>query len=534
MSGGGGGDTKTTTTPWGPQQQYLLDLFSRAQANSQNVQKAYPDSGVAPQSPYTTQGIADLGAFGNSAYNQGVVGSSANALGTLGQAQNPGANPVSQVGYALAPGSVDFLKQTQQRAGGDFSLFPNIDTINQYVQTPQQAQVGPLASEGWASVLNPTSTLNRLQNQYNPLNIQTPQTTPTGAELLGAATAPGTAQALNAQLSSTPGSNPYVDELVRRALQANTTNFNQQVLPQISNNYEAGGGYGGSRQGIAQGLAIKSLNDTNANTAAQLYSQQYNNDLARQLQAASLGTGATATGSQAELARTAADRGYGLSVAGLESGTTSADLARQLAAAQSAGSTGLSADQQTLARIAANNAAAMNTGQFDLSKAGLGINAGSAEQQYLQGAVGQGLTAAQTGLNTLQSGYGSQLDAARAALGLAPTAQQVGTYGSTTTLGAGDIQNAYQQSIINDLMQKYYFNQQAPTEALKNYANLIGGGYGGITSASGGGTGGVAGAVGGAATGISALSLLGNSTGTTYAPSLYALTAILGGLGGYF
>lgn len=526
---GGGSSGAPSNDPWKGQAPYLRDIFAQAQGlYNAGPQQAYQGPGVAAQSPYTQLGTQQLGDFGGSGYNAGVVGNAANSINTFGQAQDPSKNPLSQVGYALAPGSADFLNQTQQRAGGDFSLFPNIDKINNYIATPQTSQVGPLASEGFGANLDPTSTLNRLQTAGTNVNVQNSPTT--AGENLSAATGAGTANALNSQLNMTPGSSPYIDELVQRSLAANTKNFNQSVLPQIANASDIQGGYGGSRQGTAQGIAVSGLNDTNANTAAQLYSQQYNNDLARQLQAAGLGTSAAATGGAQTLARTGQDQNFALNTAQLQG----QDLNRQLSAATGAGQLALGGDQTALARAQLNNQSALNAGQFDLQRAGLGINAGGMENQYIQGAVGQGLTAAQTGLDTLQAGTGQALDAAKSGLALGGAAQDIGLGGAKSTLAAGSGQDQYQQQLIADLMQKYYFNQQAPTDSLKNYQQIVGG-----TSAISGGqpgpqSGGLSGAVGGASAATGALGAL--AAANIWNPGGWVAGGIIGlsALAGYY
>ena len=94
--------------------------------------------------------------------------------------------------------------------------------------------------------------------------------------------------ALRQQLTN-PGSNQYIDELVARTLGQNTRNFTQQALPQIQNEAQIQGGFGGSRQGVAEGIALQGLADANALTASQLYNNALQADLNRQLHAIGLG-----------------------------------------------------------------------------------------------------------------------------------------------------------------------------------------------------------------------------------------------------
>lgn len=78
--------------------------------------------------------------------------------------------------------------------------------------------------------------------------------------------------------SSGPTQNPYMgqmaDEITRRA----ATQFNQQINPAINRAAVANGGYGGSRQGIAQGLAMSQGMDNIAGQLTNLYGTQFNAD----------------------------------------------------------------------------------------------------------------------------------------------------------------------------------------------------------------------------------------------------------------
>lgn len=67
--------------------------------------------------------------------------------------------------------------------------------------------------------------------------------------------------------------------------QSGNQNLQRNQLPAIRNTAVASGGLGGSRQGIAEGLAISDLNQTLVNQEAQLRSGQFNQDQQNQLQA---------------------------------------------------------------------------------------------------------------------------------------------------------------------------------------------------------------------------------------------------------
>lgn len=86
--------------------------------------------------------------------------------------------------------------------------------------------------------------------------------------------------------------NPYLQDQANNISANMTRNFNTSVLPQINQGAMAAGGFGGSRQGIAQGLGMRGLNDSIGQAQTSLYSNAYNTDqqlqASKDMQAASL------------------------------------------------------------------------------------------------------------------------------------------------------------------------------------------------------------------------------------------------------
>lgn len=66
-----------------------------------------------------------------------------------------------------------------------------------------------------------------------------------------------------------------LDPVVNTAMRRMGENFNEQVMPGINQGAVAAGQYGGSRQGIAQGLAAKGLAYSMGDTASNMYNQAY-------------------------------------------------------------------------------------------------------------------------------------------------------------------------------------------------------------------------------------------------------------------
>lgn len=77
---------------------------------------------------------------------------------------------------------------------------------------------------------------------------------------------------------------PYLDQMASRITQQSGQALNEQALPGIRSQSIAAGGYGGSRQGIAEGLAIGRSNEALQGNLANLYNTDYQQDRNRALQ----------------------------------------------------------------------------------------------------------------------------------------------------------------------------------------------------------------------------------------------------------
>ena len=130
---------------------------------------------------------------------------------------------------------------------------------------------------------------NNLANGTYNTNVS-PVSSNSMATALGALGGADPTAALQSALSGQVN-NPYLAQMAQsntdqatNAFNADMLNMQQQVLPQIGNDAFAAGQYGGSRQGVAEGLAQQALTtqgqvlNTNANAANnQMYGQAYQN-----------------------------------------------------------------------------------------------------------------------------------------------------------------------------------------------------------------------------------------------------------------
>lgn len=72
------------------------------------------------------------------------------------------------------------------------------------------------------------------------------------------------------------GANPYVDQVADVVTRRINQNLTEQVLPALQSGAVASGTLGGSRQALAQGLAVQEANRELADRLAQLYAEEFN------------------------------------------------------------------------------------------------------------------------------------------------------------------------------------------------------------------------------------------------------------------
>lgn len=82
--------------------------------------------------------------------------------------------------------------------------------------------------------------------------------------------------------------NPYVQDWVQAANRRLGTDFQEQILPGIQKNAIAAGGLGGSRQGVAEGIAAGKLAQAMGDQTANMYNQAYGMGLDQQARAMAL------------------------------------------------------------------------------------------------------------------------------------------------------------------------------------------------------------------------------------------------------
>jgi hypothetical protein len=187
-------------------------------------------------------------------------------------------------------------------------------------------------------------------------------------------------------------SNPIVTKAIDAAMQPAFRNLTEQVLPNIRNEFAASGGYGGTRQSLAEGQAAERTTRGAQEVGAQMMNAQLSQAFNNQLEAAGLGQ-------RFDLAE--ADR--------------------------------------------------MQRGNLGMMGA-LGQLYGEGQRGGLQAAgMGAGLTAGMTAPGEILGAVGGQ-------------------------------QRTMEQANIDDAIKKWNYEQNLPYQKLQEYANMIKGPFGGVSS----------------------------------------------------
>lgn len=216
--GGGGAttSTQTTTQELSPEQRKLIEpVIPIATDILKNPPKQYPGSAIAPQTP------AEL------------------------QAQ--------QMALQAAGKMSPFTQQLPQMISGIMGG-----------QGANVQQAGQQQQQGSADLMSMLSSMfSGTSGAINAGNAQTSQA-------LGTLMSP---DILNAN------SNPAMQSYMEAALRPLNSQFSNVTMPGIAGDAITAGGYGGSRQGIAEGLAAQGLSQASGDTTAKIASEGYGQGL---------------------------------------------------------------------------------------------------------------------------------------------------------------------------------------------------------------------------------------------------------------
>ena len=443
FGGGGGGTEVVPTGPFGPQIPYIMALFEQA-ANLYN--QGPPQF---PGFPTVAQPGQDL--LASQAGIAGAVGGNVDASQTAINTALGAATGVTQSPLIPAIGGGeggDIFGGREKGEGGPLvggGLPGGRGTLDGGIGKP-----GAPITDGAGGTGDTPFTLppNVVSSAANPL---AGGITSGIGELIagGQATAPGAAGAINVATGGvqgpTPGFsssgspqlgpagldinsilmqnlggsglNPFIGDVVTAATRSLTDNLQRNVLPSIGDEAGLAGQAGGTRQGVAEGIALGDYQNNVQDITARLFAQGFDRNIDVQ----------------------------------------------QNALAQVGGAQGLQ-------------------GQFDLASGGI-------NEQIRSSILGQALQGAglsQSGLSTgtsqggnlLQAGNAQALSQLFGSLGLLPGLQgsQLAQFGALNQSGLQQL--GLDQTNIDAQIQEFFFNQNAPFNALAQFQNFIGGAFG--------------------------------------------------------
>lgn len=519
--GSGTGDTQTIqkADPWAGIQPYLSDLYGRSSQLSMVTPQYYPGQTYANYNPYQFAGMggmlgyAGLPTDANSNfysvptydYDWNISsGISGGALPTSGTGALPASLGGSSGGMSglFSQSIADVAGKlpqntTQTRSIGNYAINGGIVppeggpvptgssmvSSNPYPTTPTGAslpQMNTAAQSSWFGQLAPNqtsasragsalmpNTTDSLRNlMYSGGNINQPLNTP---QVSGNVSTPqigfnpSTPIVGNTQFNL-PGStyekmmsgqvdlgsyNDIADAMTGRM----TRSFTEDVLPQIRDEGILTGAYGGSRQDLATQGATDRLYQNMGDALSNLYGGAYQTAMNQRTAGAQL-----ATEAGLGVGRTGAEQ----SIEQARLGLGTQQLAGQLGTAQAQ----LGMDTQ---RLAAN---------IGTENANLVMQAQQLSQQGRTAEADAMLKAAGLSSDLITSGGQqdiSQADSINKALALSPTMAQMGMmpYDIMNQVG-GQIQGQ-DQLRINEAMNRYNYNMNAPWQSISNYTGALAG-----------------------------------------------------------
>lgn len=188
------------------------------------------------------------------------------------EAENAMRQQYQNAANAMTPqsNSYNILSGLNFGGGGDLG---NVSTMPSQVQQPS-GSLGQLSGGGYQMSQQSPTPMPKPQGQdsmgFGAVGSQ--PGSPTSGSL-------GNVQAMGGGFQQ----NPYLPQMFDAVTNQVTTNFNRNVMPRVQSQMAAGGGYGGSRQGVIEANAMRDMNETLANSLAGLagnaYGQGLNYDL---------------------------------------------------------------------------------------------------------------------------------------------------------------------------------------------------------------------------------------------------------------
>ena len=162
---------------------------------------------------------------------------------------------------------------TANQKADEYNRLLNLGFGDAQIRSAAEALFGGQSDADWGYLRGLAST---------PAAPQPPAPVAQAPAAMPAPANPYSPQPLGNPFTYTP--NPYLGEMAGTIRQQVTDNLQRNILPGIGSAAIAAGGYGGSRQGVVEANALKDANTGLSGALANLYGQDYNNAMGRNLQ----------------------------------------------------------------------------------------------------------------------------------------------------------------------------------------------------------------------------------------------------------
>ncbi|MDE2440171.1 MAG: hypothetical protein KGP14_04030 [Betaproteobacteria bacterium] len=211
--------------------------------------------------------------IGNLASNPATLAALAGgAVGSMNGAKQTGTQTVTQTPWApMQP----YLTGLAQDANTNYANSQWGDKQQALTDNRQSS----LSGRNWAIDQAANTGMSAMQGAFDPKisPVSNIQGVP-AVDFAGTLNRMGGANPMQSiqQMLSGQVNTSALDPVVNNAMRRMGENFNEQVMPSINQGAVAAGQYGGSRQGIAQGLAAKGLAYSMGDTAANMYNNAFN------------------------------------------------------------------------------------------------------------------------------------------------------------------------------------------------------------------------------------------------------------------
>lgn len=445
-SGGGGTSTQTTTQELSPEQRELIKpVIPIATDYLKNPPQMFPGTGIAGFNPL----------------QQAAQGMTMNAV----QGMIPSMNVIPQQLQALMGGWGGNVNAAgQQGAQGQNQLNAILAAMGQQSQgvTGLMGQQAGNIAGGAANTAGQIAGQNaalegNLMNSFgNTMGLagQTAGQVQQGIQQGNAAMAPGLGF-LTGGAALSPDTNPFLQQAIAAASRPTIENFQNVVMPGIAGEAVSAGGFGGSRQGIAEGLAAQGMQRTVGDISANMGNAGYAQGLGAMTQGLGIQQQQQVANLQAMIQSGQLSQGAAQSVMqGILGGAQT-----QQAGTLGAGSLSNQAANQIMQSI-------LSGGQFQQDALGKMITGNLGGQQAAQGWSQQ-----------QQAGLGSM----GGLLGNTGNILQQGLLPAQLTEAVGTQQQAMEQARLSEQVQRFVNQQMMPFAMAQDVASMAFGMPGGTT-----------------------------------------------------